>query len=132
MLTVKVSFDMTDAIIKRKGIENFGPVHNRINNIILSYCEPYIPKRSGALIASGKSGVGSVSWSVPYAKKQYYENKGRGLRGRLWFDRMWASRKGEIMAEVNRSEGIYSKNKAYANMTNGPRRLDSLGGKRWL
>ena len=99
MLTVKVSFDMTDAIIKRKGIENFGPVHNRINNIILSYCEPYIPKRSGALIASGKSGVGSVSWGVPYAKKQYYENKG---------------------------------NKAYANMTNGPRRLDSLGGKRWL
>ncbi|UKI35804.1 MAG: minor capsid protein [Clostridiales bacterium] len=75
MLTVKVSFDMTDAIVKRRGIENFGPVHNRINNIILSYCEPYIPKRSGALIASGKSGVGSVSWACPM-QKQYYEKQG--------------------------------------------------------
>ena len=132
MLTVKVNFDLTDSIIKRKGIENFGPVHSRINQIVLTFCEPYIPKKSGALIASGKSGVGGVSWSAPYAKKQYYQNKGKGLRGRLWFDRMWASKKGEITSAAIAREGVFDRKTAYLNMTDGPRRIDNLGGRRWL
>lgn len=101
MLTVKVNFNATDIIIKKRGLENFGDVHQKLNNTLLAYCEPYIPKKTGALILSGKSNLGYLSWSAPYAKKQYYENKGSTLRGRLWFARMWASRKDEIMASVN-------------------------------
>ncbi len=137
MLTVNVSFDLTDAIIKRKGIENFGPVHQRLNTLLLNYCEPYIPKKSGALIASGGSNLGYLSWSAPYAKKQYYENKGNGLRGRLWFDRMWSSRKGEIMSQINAfaKGGKVQKTVIAAsilNMKEGPRRIDRVGGRRWL
>ncbi len=101
MLTVKVDFNATDIIIKKRGLENFGRIHQSLNNTLLSYCEPYIPKKTGALIQSGSSNLGYLSWSAPYAKKQYYENKGVNLRGRLWFQRMWAARKGEILASVN-------------------------------
>ncbi len=136
MMTVNVSFDLTDAIIKKKGIENFGPVHRRLNTLLLNYCEPYIPKKSGYLISSGESNLGYISWSAPYAKKQYYENKGNGLRGRLWFDRMWASRKGEIISSLKSyvSDGGTRFEKAAATLARGegPRRSDKVGGRRWL
>lgn len=103
MLTVKVDFKATDTIVKKRGLENFGRVHQNLNSTLLSYCEPYIPKETGALIQSGQSHLGYLSWSAPYAKKQYYQNKGTGLRGRLWFQRMWAARKGEILASVNQA-----------------------------
>lgn len=128
MLTLSANFDSVESIIKRKGIENGGAVHQKINSLILDYCEMYIPKKSGALIASGGAGERNVCWRVPYAKKQYYENGGSGLRGRLWFERMWASRGGEIISKVSaygvkKSSDKYERIMAVLNMGEGPRRI---------
>lgn len=58
---------------------------------VIRTCAPYVPLDTGTLERSGKMssdiGSGTVTWSTPYAKKQYYEGKSKGLRGARWFDR---------------------------------------------
>lgn len=56
---------------------------------VIRTCAPYVPLDTGTLERSGKmsSGSGTVTWNTPYAKKQYYEGKSKGLRGARWFDR---------------------------------------------
>jgi hypothetical protein len=57
-------------------------------------CEPFTPKRTGALILSGKLGsifgTGEIKWVAPYAAWQYFKTRviGPGLRGPFWFQRM--------------------------------------------
>lgn len=47
-----------------------------LDNAILKDTDPYVPKRTGALIQSGILGTvvgsGEVKYIAPYAKKQYY------------------------------------------------------------
>lgn len=58
---------------------------------VIRTCAPYVPLDTGTLERSGKMssdiGSGTVTWNTPYAKKQYYEGKSKGLRGARWFDR---------------------------------------------
>ena len=41
-----------------------------------------------------------LTHNAPYARKQYYENNGNGLRGSHWTERMWADRGKEIIQSV--------------------------------
>lgn len=68
-----------------------------VDNEVLSTCDPYIPKLTGMLIASGilgtKVGSGLVQWIAPYAAAQYYMVRVNPsitgpLRGPFWFERM--------------------------------------------
>ena len=58
---------------------------------MLRIAAPFVPQDTGTLERSGKMssdiGSGTVTWNTPYAKKQYYEGKSKGLRGARWFDR---------------------------------------------
>ncbi len=53
---------------------------------------PYTPRLTGVLIKSATLGSivgsGEVQQIVPYARRQYYENKGDGVRGAKWFEVM--------------------------------------------
>lgn len=57
-------------------------------------CEPFTPKKTGALILSGKLGsifgTGQIKWIAPYAARQYFMAREiePGLRGPFWFQRM--------------------------------------------
>lgn len=75
--------------------------------------EPYTPKRTGRKIdisASGtRPGSGVVQYDSSIARRNYYTNEGtgidgrnakngtKGLRGRLWLERMKADRKQDIL-----------------------------------
>lgn len=97
MMVIKTSLFNNASILSMRGLGERGTVQKYIDRCVLDYCEPYIPKRSGNLIRSGSTNDGSVVWRAPYAKKQYYTNKGNGLRGARWFSRMWSDRSGEIL-----------------------------------
>ena len=63
-----------------------------LDSEVMRTCAPYVPYDSGTLEGSAEPhtvpGSGVVTWDTPYAKRQYYENKGSdGLRGGHWFDR---------------------------------------------
>ena len=84
--------------------KNFGPERTKnfknaqeyVDSSVLRYCDPLVPMRTGVLKRSGILGTvigsGEVKYIAPYAKKQYYENRGTGQRGKMWFERMKVSR----------------------------------------
>jgi hypothetical protein len=78
-----------------------------VDSEVLRLCEPFIPLRTSMLIKSGilgtEIGEGVVKWIAPYARYQYYAKRKPGsqtgpLRGPLWFERMKAIYKGQILA----------------------------------
>lgn len=89
--------------VQSRGLETGMKVQKFIDSEVLRSSEPYIPKLTGTLIKSGtihtKIGTGEVVYKTPYARRQYYENAGRGRegsnkggrRGKFWFERMKAN-----------------------------------------
>lgn len=86
-----------------------------VDSEVLRRSEKYTPLLTGTLIKSGILGTvlgsGTVSWITPYAKRQYYKGRRPGtqqagpLRGRLWFERMKAVEKKEIIDKANKAFG---------------------------
>lgn len=69
-----------------------------VDNEVLRRCNPLVPFKTGTLVGTGKRNKpGEVTYNTPYAKKQYYQGRTGGQRGRLWFARMKASNKEDIL-----------------------------------
>lgn len=89
---------------RQKTEENFENCQKFIDSEVLRLSDPYVPMKTGMLKKSGISGsvIGSgvVEYTVPYAKRQYYTNSGTGQRGKLWFERMKADHKDEIVEKA--------------------------------
>ncbi len=99
---LKLILKPTEAILKEKGLERGGAVQRAVDEAVIDLCEPYVPYDTGALKESPRTcsppGGGQVVYGMPYARRQYYENKGDGgLRGARWFDRMKADRREDIV-----------------------------------
>lgn len=66
---------------------------------VIRVCSPYVPHDTGTLEGSAETsteiGSGTVTWSTPYAAKQYYEGKSNSMRGARWFDRAKADHENE-------------------------------------
>lgn len=99
-------------IIKKRGLDKKGRVQKVIDSEVLRYSDPLIPvdthtlRRSG--IAATEIGSGVVQYNTPYAKKQYYTNDGRlqqGQRGKLWFERMKAQHRDDIIRTATKEAG---------------------------
>ncbi len=103
MARIEFTIKAPDEIIRKRGLHKFGSVQKLIDSEALARCEPYTPKRSGALIESGKSGTkigsGKICYTAPYARVQYHgrsksgrdmKYNGAPLRGSYWFERMKA------------------------------------------
>ena len=76
-----------------------------VDSKCLDLMQPLTPRLTGAMIKSGTLGTalgtGQINYLTPYARRQYYENKGQGQRGRLWFERMKSQHAKQIMKEAN-------------------------------
>lgn len=112
---VQIEMQSAIEILKKHGIEKGGRVQKYIDKEVVSRCDKYVPMRSGLLKRAVGTvfGSGSVRYSLPYAKNQYYNNAGRGkegtenkgLRGRLWFERMKAVHREAILSGAARLAG---------------------------
>lgn len=100
-MAVSFSMKAPSAILSVHGLSAGGAVQRYIDREVLVRCEPFVPKKSGTLIASGyaatQCGSGVVSYSAPYAAYQYYgrtadgnaiKYNGAPMRGSYWFERM--------------------------------------------
>lgn len=86
-----------------------------VDTQVLRLCDPYIPKDTGALIASGVLGTdigsGTVKWVAPYAHRQYYLDNRKTtksinpLGGSRWFDRAMVTHKQSIIRGAGRIAG---------------------------
>lgn len=98
-----------NVLLSVRGLETKGRVQQYIDSEVLRLTDPYIPKDSGKLKQSGtqhtKIGSGEVRYKTPYARRQYFENKGRGLRGKQWFHRSKADNRDTILRGVAKIAG---------------------------
>ncbi len=86
-----------------------------LDNEVLAQSTPFTPMLTSMLIKTGilgtEVGSGTVSWIAPYARFQYYRGrrpgtkKGEPLRGRFWFERMFAVRGQSIIAGTKKRIG---------------------------
>lgn len=93
----------TAELLRERGIEKGGKVQKYIDSEVIRCMDKYVPFNTGFLKKSVRLGsvIGSgvLKYAAPYARKNYYENAGKGkqglnapkkkgFRGRLWFERM--------------------------------------------
>lgn len=107
----KAELQWNDAFAKNR-TQGFDRVQVFIDNEVLRKCDPYVPMDTGILKKSGILGTvvgsGEVIYIAPYARIQYYNNKGTGnnnksgLRGPYWFERMKADHKNQIFEDAKK------------------------------
>lgn len=49
--------------------------------------DPYVPMDTGALKNTAQVEPGRITYPGPYARRQWYEHRGAGLRGPAWVER---------------------------------------------
>ena len=96
-LNIKFTFDKAKAIAAR-GLN--GSAQKRFTNRVRRYCDPFVPLDSGTLKNSAREFTDRIEYITPYAKKQYYENKGTGQRGSYWNRRMMAAKGRALLDET--------------------------------
>lgn len=97
-------------LVAMRGLEVGGRVQKFIDSEMLRVTEPYIPMDTNELIRSGirstKIGSGDIKWRTPYARRQFYENKGgNGLRGAQWWERSKADNRNTILKGAKKIAG---------------------------
>lgn len=99
----------TQVLMAARGIEVQGKVQKFIDSEVLRVTDPYVPMDSGKLKQSGtqhtRIGSGEVIYRTPYARRQYFNNKGNGLRGRQWFQRSKIDNKATILSGAKKVAG---------------------------
>lgn len=74
-IVARLYLPTVEEMIKDCGLDDGGIVQQHIDNFVLEQSEPYIPHKTGALIASGsfstEIGSGQVIWNTPYAHYVY-------------------------------------------------------------
>lgn len=85
-------------IIKQYGIQKNGNTRMYASNRAFLRMQKYVPFDTGALSLTATVKPGSVTYEVPYAHRQYVENKGKGIRGKYWDQKMWSA-EGHILTQ---------------------------------
>ena len=102
-----------DSRFGAKASERFSKAQEYIDSECLRRMDPLTPMRTGAMIKSGTAGTvigsGRIEYNSPYARRQYYENKGGSPKhpqgGKLWFERMKAQHGNAIRSGAERMFG---------------------------
>lgn len=98
MTRVKINIDSSDKILLRRYLNQNGKAQQFFTSEVKRLSDPYVPFRQGHLKREVIVTPNKLIYTQPYAKKQFYENKGKGLRGKQWVNRMWAD-KGKLIVQ---------------------------------
>ena len=85
-MRVIANIDPVDRIILRHHLNKGGNVQKMFVNEVAKQCDPYVPFMKGYLKNTRTITPEYIHYTQPYAGKQYRENKGNGLRGKLGID----------------------------------------------
>lgn len=106
---VRIKMDDTGRILLKRALNKDGKAQEKFTKEVAKYSNNYVPYQTGRLkdmmveIKTSK-----VIYNAPYAKKQYYTNKGAGkqgtsiggLRGKFWDRRMWQNHSNTIVKSI--------------------------------
>ena len=105
-VTAKLEWNSSFSAQRSQG---FSKAQKFVDSQCLRYMDPLTPFDTGMLIKSGTLGTvigsGKIQYVAPYARRQYYENKGTGQRGKKWFERMKTAHKTAILRGAQQIAG---------------------------
>lgn len=116
--TVKIKMNDTQRILLKRYLNKNGDAQIKFTKEVAKECNNYVPFKSGRLkdmmieLQSNK-----IIYHAPYAKRQYYTNKGNGkqgssfggIRGKFWDKRMWPDKGDKIVQSIAEFVGGKSK-----------------------
>ncbi len=98
-MSIRINVSLAKARVLRKfGL--YGSAQRFFTHEVRRLCDPYVPMQTGVLKNTVIENESSIVYPQVYARKQYYENRGRGLRGKQWDKRMMAQRGPELIKSV--------------------------------
>lgn len=97
---ITLQMDPTDRILMRRYLNQNGKAQQFFTHEVRRQCDPYVPMRTGALKNTAVEHVNYIEYIQPYARRQYYEHRGNGLRGPRWDQRMWPDKGPQIVKAV--------------------------------
>lgn len=106
---INVRMDSVDAILSRRRMQQGGPAQIFFSKQCAKEMNNFVPLKTGRLKdMSVEIGVDFVAYTTPYAKLQFYTNKGNGIngtnkggiRGKRWDKRMWITKGSLIVKNV--------------------------------
>ena len=97
MAKIRLQIDPVDRILLKRSLNKNGAGQRFFTHEVRRLSDPYVPFLTGVLKNTATEDVNRITYNTPYARRQYYENPGTGLRGPHWTERMWADRGKEIV-----------------------------------
>lgn len=97
---IKLKIDPADKILLKRNLNRNGKGQQFFTHEVRRLSDPYVPFLSGTLKDTAQELTNRIEYVQPYARRQYYENRGNGLRGSHWTEHMWADRGKEIIQSV--------------------------------
>lgn len=104
-VAVKINLDPINKILLKRKLNKNGEAQKFFTSEVARMCDPYVPFDTGMLKNTKVLKINTITYIQPYARNQYFENKGNGLRGKQWDKRMWTARGKEITQSVARFVG---------------------------
>lgn len=97
---VRLQIDQADKVLLKRNLSRNGKGQQFFTHEVRRLSDPYVPFLTGTLKNSATETPTTITYNTPYARRQYYEHRGNGLRGAQWDKRMWADRGKEIVQSV--------------------------------
>lgn len=104
MFTVKLEFN-PEKILSERGLNKNGKAQKYFTNEVWKHSDKYVPYHRGGLKSNVQINTNNIVYKMPYARKQFYTNRGNGidginkggLKGSYWTKRAWAIEGDEIL-----------------------------------
>lgn len=89
-------------IVNKFNMQDGGSAQLFLANESFRRMDKYVPKDTGLLKGTVTVRPGSVTYEQEYAHKQYTKNKGKGLRGKYWDQKMLSAEKPLLANDVSK------------------------------
>lgn len=89
-------------IVNKFNMQDGGSAQLFLANECFRRMTKYVPRDTGLLSTTVTVKAGSVTYEQPYAHRQYTTNKGKGLRGKYWDQKMLSAEKQLLVNDVQK------------------------------
>lgn len=99
-ISIKLELNAAGKIIDDLGLSTKGRVQKFFTNEAYRRMSKYVPFRTGKLRDTVTIEPTSITYLVPYARRQYYENIGKGIMGKYWDKKMFSAEAVQLIGDV--------------------------------
>ena len=105
-MSVTLKYELKDfdknKIVNKFNMQDGGSAQLFLANECFRRMTKYVPRDTGLLSTTVTVKAGSVTYEQPYAHRQYTTNKGKGLRGKYWDQKMLSAEKQLLVNDVTK------------------------------